>query len=53
MKKDIDFYKVVEMLFYKMLPDYTGHEKQLELLLINASNKELLQLAIDKNITIE
>lgn len=45
MKKDIDFYKVVELIFYKMLPDYTGREKQLELYLINASPAELENLA--------
>ena len=50
---NINIYDLLEKVFSAMLPDYTGHEKQLELFLINASNKELLQLAIDKNITIE
>lgn len=35
---------LMEKLFYKMLPDYTGNEKQLELLLINASFAELENL---------
>ena len=36
---------LMEALFNKMLPDAAGHEKQLELYLINASPAELENLA--------
>lgn len=49
MKND-NIYDLLEKVFSAMLPDYAGHEKQLELFLINASNDKLKELAKQLNI---
>lgn len=46
---NINIYDLLEKVFSAMLPDYTGHEKQLELFLINASNDKLKELAKQLN----
>lgn len=45
-----NIYDLLEKVFSAMLPDYTGHEKQLELFLINASNDKLKEIAKQLNI---
>ena len=49
MKND-NIYDLLEKVFAAMLPDHTGHEKQLELYLINASNDKLKEIAKQLNI---
>lgn len=48
--ENITIYELLEKVFSTMLPDYAGHEKQLELFLINASNDKLKELARQLNI---
>lgn len=40
-----NIYELLEIVFSGMLPDYIGHEKQLELYLINLPNNKLIELA--------
>ncbi len=43
--ENITIYDLLEKIFLAMLPAYKGHEKQLELYLINLPNDKLKELA--------
>ena len=45
MTNKVDYYKLMNDLFEAMQESHGGHEKELELMLINASNEKLIELA--------
>ena len=45
MTNKVDYYKLMNDLYEAMQATHRGHEKELELMLINAPNESLIELA--------